>query len=145
MKVWTQYAPHLKHIFLQGFEKGSFYISNPTHCENREVGGISPPWLKSFKNGGEFTPGGDITPLSFLSNLRRGGYHHLFRKLCKMGGISHLGGISPPCPYMASVNGCGAPLGGWKRWFPIVYITQRPHYYYYTPDTFTTPFVHYKV
>ena len=68
--------------------------------------GISPPWLKSFKNGGEFTPGGDITPLSFLSNLRRGGYHHLFRKLCKMGGISHLGGISPPCPYMASVNGC---------------------------------------
>ena len=23
-----------------------------------------------------------------------------------MGGISHLGGISPPCPYMASVNGC---------------------------------------
>ena len=107
MKVWTQYAPHLKHIFLQGFEKGPFYISNPTHCENREVvGGISPPWLKSFKNGGEFTPGGDITPLSFLSNLRRGGYHHLFRKLCKMGGISHLGGISPPCPYMASVNGC---------------------------------------
>ena len=98
--------PHTLNIFLQGFEKGSFYISNPTHCENREVGGISPPWLKSFKNGGEFTPGGDITPLSFLSNLRRGGYHHLFRKLCKMGGISHLGGISPPCPYMASVNGC---------------------------------------
>ena len=32
----------------------------------------------------------------------------------------------------------GAPLGGWKRWFPIVYITQRPHYYYYTPDTFST-------
>ena len=102
--------PHTLNIFLQGFEKGSFYISNPTHCENREVGGISPPWLKSFKNGGEITPRGDITPLSFLSNLRRGGYHHLCRKLCKMGGISHLGGISPPCPYMASVNGCTGPL-----------------------------------
>ena len=97
MKVWTQYAPHLKHIFLQGFEKGSFYISNPTHCENREVVvGISPPWLKSFKNGGEFTPGGDITPLSFLSNLRRGGYHHLFRKLCKMGGDFTPGGDITP-------------------------------------------------
>ena len=36
--------------------KGSFYISNPPHCENREVGGISPPWLKSFKNGGISPP-----------------------------------------------------------------------------------------
>ena len=48
VKVWTQYAPHLKHIFLQGFEKGSFYISNPTHCENREVGGDITPLDEIF-------------------------------------------------------------------------------------------------
>ena len=99
--------PHTLNIFFcRDLKKVHFIFQTPLTVKIEKWGGISPPWLKSFKNGGEFTPGGDITPLSFLSNLRRGGYHHLFRKLCKMGGISHLGGISPPCPYMASVNGC---------------------------------------
>ena len=31
---------------------------------------------------------------------------------------------------------CGAPLGGWKRWFSIVYITLRP------PTTTTHPTLH---
>ena len=98
--------PHTLNIFFcRDLKKVHFIFQTPLTVKIEKWGGISPPWLKSFKNGGEFTPGGDITPLSFLSNLRRGGYHHLFRKLCKMGGISHLGGISPPCPYMASVNG----------------------------------------
>ena len=101
--------PHTLNIFFcRDLKKVHFIFQTPLTVKIEKWGGISPPWLKSFKNGGEFTPGGDITPLSFLSNLRRGGYHHLFRKLCKMGGISHLGGISPPCPYMASVNGCSS-------------------------------------
>ena len=98
--------PHTLNIFFcRDLKKVHFIFQTPLTVKIEKWGGISPPWLKSFKNGGEITPRGDITPLSFLSNLRRGGYHHLFRKLCKMGGISHLGGISPPCPYMASVNG----------------------------------------
>ena len=32
-----------------------------------------------------------------------------------MGGISHLGGISPPCPYMASVN-------GWHRVLEVTFL-----------------------
>ena len=73
VKVWTQYAPHLKHIFAGIWKRFILYFKPPSLWKSRSGGGISPPWLKSFKNGGEFTPGGDITPLSFLSNLRRGG------------------------------------------------------------------------
>ena len=114
VKVWTQYAPHLKHIFLQGFEKGPFYISNPTHCENREVvGGISPPWLKSFKNGGEFTPGGDITPLSFLSNLRRGDITTFLESYAKWGGFHTWGGYHPLVPIWPQSTGA---LGSRVNW-----------------------------
>ena len=99
--------PHTLNIFLQGFEKGSFYISNPPHCENRELGGgYHPLGWDLLKMGGNSPPGWISPPFPFCQIWEGGGYHHLFRKLCKMGGISHLGGISPPCPYMASVNGC---------------------------------------
>ena len=102
----AQYAPHLKHIFFAGiWKRFILYFKPHSLWKSRSGGGISPPWLKSFKNGGEFTPGVDITPLSFLSNLRRGGYHHLFRKLCKRGGFHTWGGYHPLVPIWPQSTG----------------------------------------
>ena len=112
VKVWTQYAPHLKHIFLQGFEKGSFYISNPTHCENREVGGgYHPLGWNLLKMGGNSPPGGISPPFPFCQIWEGGDITTFLESYAKWGGFHTWGGYHPLVPiWPQSTGGTHVPF-----------------------------------
>ena len=85
-------CPHGKHI-LQGFKKVHF-IFPPVKTERG--GRISPPVLRSFENGGDFTPGGGYHPLVPTVKSEKGGISPPVLRFMKKGGDFTPGGDITP-------------------------------------------------
>ena len=92
MKVWTQYA-HMVSIFCKDLKKFILYF---LPLKPRGGGRISPPVLRSFENGGDFTPGGGYHPLvPTVKSEKGGGYHPPVLRFMKKGGFHPRGGYHP--------------------------------------------------
>ena len=92
MKVWTQYA-HMVSIFCKDLKKFILYF---LPLKPRGGGRISPPVLRSFENGGDFTPGGGYHPLVPTVKSEKGGISPPVLRFMKKGGDFTPGGDITP-------------------------------------------------